>query len=162
VPKTLIIIAGPTGVGKTDLCINLAQHFKTEIISADSRQVYQELSIGTAVPTPEQLSAVNHHLISCKSIHDYYSAGRYEHEVLALLSDLFLNNDVVILTGGSGMYVDAISRGIGGPPDIDEEIRKHVQIKFETEGIESLRFDLKRLDPEYYAKADLQNGKETE
>ncbi len=157
--NTLIIIVGATGVGKTDLCIALAKQLGTVIISADSRQVYRELKIGTAAPTKQQLSSIKHYMVGNKSIYDYYSAGKYEHEVLQLLDTLFKTQDTLILTGGSGMYIDAISKGIDGPSEVNQEIRAAVQLQFDTEGVESLRFTLKRLDPKYYAKADLQNAK---
>lgn len=158
-PPTLVVLAGPTAVGKTDLSIRLAQALATEIISADSRQVYKEMKIGTAVPEPEQLAAVKHYMIQNKSIHNYFSAGQYELEVLDILKELFETRSVVILTGGSGMYIDAVCRGIDQIPAPDAEIRKKVIRKFETEGIESIRFDLKRIDPDYYQRADLNNPK---
>jgi tRNA dimethylallyltransferase len=156
---TLIVLAGPTAVGKTDLSIELARALKTEIISADSRQVYKEMRTGTAVPEPEQLAAVKHHFIRNKSIHNYFSAGKYELEVKEKLKELFKKYDTVILTGGSGMYIDAVCKGIDKIPAPDTEIRKKVINKYETEGIESIRFELKRIDPEFYRQADLNNPK---
>ena len=147
-PPTLLVLAGPTAVGKTDLSIRLAQILGTEIISADSRQVYKEMKIGTAVPDPDQLTAVKHHMIQNKSIHNYFSAGQYELEVLDILKELFKTESVIILTGGSGMYIDAVCRGIDQISAPDAEIRKKVIRKYETEGIESIRFDLKRIDPD--------------
>jgi len=157
--QTLIVLAGPTAVGKTDLSIELAKALQTEIISADSRQVYKEMRIGTAVPEPEQLAAVKHHFIQNKSIHNYFSAGKYELEALELLKELFKKHHIVLLTGGSGMYIDALCKGIDKIPAPDAEIRKKVINKYETEGIESIRFELKRIDPEFYRLADLNNPK---
>lgn len=157
--KTLIVIVGPTGIGKTDLSIFLAQKLATEIISADSRQFFRELKIGTAVPDDEQLQEVKHHFIGNKSIQEYYNASSFEFEVIDLLKKLFNTKNQVIMVGGSGMYVDAVCKGIDDLPEIDMEIRKQLIKKFETEGIESLRFELKRLDPDYYAVADLKNPK---
>ncbi len=157
--QTLIVLAGPTAVGKTDLSIELAKALQTEIISADSRQVYKEMRIGTAVPEPEQLAAVKHHFIQNKSIHNYFSAGKYELEALDLLKELFKKHSTVLLTGGSGMYIDALCKGIDKIPAPDAEIRKKVINKYETEGIESIRFELKRIDPEFYRLADLNNPK---
>ncbi len=157
--KTLIVIVGPTGIGKTDLSIFLAQKLATEIISADSRQFFRELKIGTAVPDDEQLQEVKHHFIGNKSIQEYYNASSFEFEVIDLLKKLFKTKNQVIMVGGSGMYVDAVCKGIDDLPEIDMEIRKQLIKKFETEGVESLRFELKRLDPDYYAVADLKNPK---
>lgn len=157
--KKLIVIPGPTGIGKTDLSIDIALEFNTEIISSDSRQVYKELKIGTAVPTDDQLKRVKHHLIGHKSIYDYYNASMFEMEVLDLLQKLFVDHDKVIMTGGSGMYINAVCDGIDELPDIDMEIRNDLITKHEKEGIESLRMQLKMLDPESYKKIDLKNAK---
>lgn len=157
--NTLIVIVGPTGIGKTNLGIYLAQKLDTEIISADSRQFYKELKIGTAVPTDDELKLVKHHFIANKSIHDYYNASSFEFEVIDLLATLFKEKKQIILLGGSGMYIDAVCRGIDDLPEIDMKIRNKLINKYEKEGIESLRFELKRLDPEYYAIADLKNHK---
>jgi tRNA dimethylallyltransferase len=155
--KTLIIVLGPTAVGKTDLTIELANKFNTSIISCDSRQFYKELKIGVATPTAEQLAKAKHHFIGNISIHDYYNVSKFEVEVLEKLNELFAETDVVFMTGGSGLYIDAVKNGIDELPDIDENLRKSLIQKLETEGIESLRFDLKRLDPEYYKIVDLRN-----
>ena len=155
----LIVILGPTAIGKTDLSIEIAQNFDTCIISADSRQIYKELKIGTAIPSNEQLNAVQHYFIGNKSIHDYYNASMYECEVIDLLSKLFKDKKAVILTGGSGMYIDAVCNGIDDLPTIDADLRNELKTKFNEEGIEGLRFDLKKLDPKYYAEVDLRNPK---
>jgi tRNA dimethylallyltransferase len=155
----LIIILGPTGIGKTNLSIEIAKHFDTEIISSDSRQIYKELKIGTAVPSEEQLQTVRHHFIGNKSIFDYYNVSMYEIEVNDFLSDFYKNKSIALLVGGSGMYIDAVCNGIDDLPQIDFQIRNELQQKFENEGIESLRFELKRLDPDHYLKVDLKNHK---
>ncbi len=155
----VIVLAGATAVGKTDLSIELAKFLNTEIISADSRQVYKEMNIGTAVPSQEQLNAVKHYMIQNKSISNYFSAGQYELEVLDILREMAKHREYVVLTGGSGMYIDAVCKGIDKIPAADEKIRQTVISKYENEGIESLRFDLKRLDPEYYKIVDLNNPK---
>lgn len=155
--KTLIVILGPTGIGKTDLSIDIAKILNTVIISSDSRQIYKELEIGTAPPSQEELAKVKHYMIACKSIYDYYSAGIYEAEVLDLLKKVFNKKDNALLVGGSGMYIDAVCKGIDIFPDIEPEIREKVKDQFKNEGIESLRFDLKRLDLEHYNFVDLNN-----
>ena len=157
--KTLIIITGPTGIGKTDLSIELAQMLGTYIISSDSRQIYKELKIGVARPSDEDLKKVRHFMIANKSIYDYYSAGKYELEALDILEDIFQRKNTALLVGGSGMYIDAVCKGIDALPDVEPEIRKQLTEKYENEGIESLRFDLKRLDPEHYEVVDLNNPK---
>ena len=157
-PK-LIVITGPTAVGKTGVAIEVAKRLNTEIISCDSRQMYREMRIGTAVPTAEELSAVPHHLIGNLSIHDYYNVSMFEQECLQLLDQLFVNHQTVVMTGGSGLYIDALCKGIDDFPTVDPEIRKMVIGWFETEGVEYLRRQLKILDPEHYAKVDLRNHK---
>ena len=157
--KTLVVVLGPTGTGKTDLAIELAKLWQTEIISADSRQIYKELKIGTAVPTEMQLATIKHHFIGHKSIHDYYNASLFECDTIALLETLFAENDVVIMAGGSMLYIDAVCKGIDDLPAINMEIRQNLISQWQTEGIESLRFMLQRLDPEYYAQVDLKNPK---
>lgn len=157
--KTLIVILGPTGIGKTDLSIELAQMLDTVIISSDSRQVYKELKIGTATPAKDDLAKVKHYMIGNKSIYDYYSAGIYEAEVLEILEDIFNTKNTAILAGGSGMYIDAVCKGIDLLPDVDPKLRNSLVKQFENEGIESLRFNLQRLDPEHYKLVDLNNPK---
>lgn len=157
--KTLIVILGPTGIGKTDLSLDLAQRLQTAIISSDSRQIYRELKIGTAVPTQEQLQAVPHFFVGNKSIFDYYNASMFEMEVLKRLEKLFSEHETVIMAGGSGMYIDAVCKGIDELPTIEPGLRQNLLDKWKNEGIESLRFDLKHLDPEYYRQVDLKNPK---
>ncbi len=156
-PKTLIIITGPTGIGKTATGIRLANHLQTEIVSADSRQIFKELSIGTAVPTNEELELVKHHFIHSHSIHDNYNASRFETEGLRLLDCLFSKYNQVVMVGGSMLYIDAICNGIDSMPDADPEIRQSLKKQVETNGIESLRLQLKQLDPVYYNSVDLKN-----
>jgi tRNA dimethylallyltransferase len=157
--NNLIVILGPTGIGKTDLSIDIAKSFEAEIISSDSRQVYKELEIGTAVPTVNQLNKVKHHFIGNKSIHDYYNASMFEVEVLETLKELFVNHDYVVMTGGSGMYINAVCDGIDDLPTIDQTLRDDLIKKHDEEGIESIRLQLKMLDPVSYSKIDLKNPK---
>jgi tRNA dimethylallyltransferase len=155
----LIVMLGPTGVGKTDISIDIASRFGSEIISCDSRQFYREMSIGTAIPTEDQLNKIKHHFIKYLSIHDYYSASLFERDVLNLLPELFIKNNIVLMTGGSGMYIDAVCNGIDDIPDVDPVIREKYLRKYKEEGLESLRISLKALDVEYYKKVDLRNYK---
>ncbi len=157
--KFLIIVLGPTGIGKTDLTISLAKAYNSEIISCDSRQFYKELSIGTAVPEKEQLAAVKHHFIQNISIADYYNVSNFENDVIQLLNTYHKTNNIALMTGGSMMYIDAVCNGIDDMPDIDTEIREFYKAKLINEGIETLRFELKRVDPEHYNIVDLKNGK---
>uniref|UniRef100_UPI003217BD7D tRNA (adenosine(37)-N6)-dimethylallyltransferase MiaA n=1 Tax=uncultured Draconibacterium sp. TaxID=1573823 RepID=UPI003217BD7D len=156
-PKTLVVLTGPTGIGKTSVGIKIAQHFNTEIISSDSRQIFKELSIGTAVPEPHELAAVKHHFIQTHSITENYNASRYETEALEVLDNLFKTRDVVIMVGGSMLYIDAICKGIDVMPDADPEIRASLKKQLEENGLESLRLQLKTLDPDYYKTVDLKN-----
>jgi len=156
-PKTLIVITGPTGVGKTSTSIKIARHFNADIVSADSRQIFKEMRIGTAVPDEKELSAVKHHFIQTHSIHKNYNASRFEMEALDLLQNLFKKNDVVLLVGGSMLYIDAVCNGIDVMPDADLDIRRQLKEQFANEGIESLRLQLKKLDPKYYSQVDLKN-----
>ncbi len=157
--NTLIIICGPTASGKTALAIEVARHFATEIISADSRQIYREMRIGTAVPSPEELAAVKHHFIQTKSIFDYYNAFMYETEVMALLEDLFGRMNPVVMAGGSGMYIEAVCHGIDDIPTVDPAVRQQMLVFYEQEGLEGLRRRLREVDPDYYREADLNNPK---
>jgi len=156
---TLIVVLGPTGVGKSDISIQLAKHYHSEIISADSRQFFQELSIGTAVPSPEELHMVPHHFIQNKSIHNYYNVSEFEAEALQLISELFTKVNPLILGGGSMLYVDTICNGIDDIPTVDPEIRDDVIKWYEKNGIDALRQRLQEVDPEYYQIVDLNNPK---
>lgn len=155
--KVLAIITGPTAIGKTAAAIEAAKYFNTEIVSADSRQIYRELHIGTAVPEEVDLKSVPHHFIHSHSIFDNYNASRYETEALELLDQLYTKHDIVILTGGSMLYIDALCNGIDLIPDIDLQLREELKVRLEEEGIESLRLQLKKLDPVYYINVDLKN-----
>jgi len=155
--KHLIVLNGPTGIGKTKTGIQIAKHFKTEIVSADSRQIYKEMTIGTAVPDFEELNAVKHHFIQTHSIHEVYNASRYENEALDVIDSVLKTNNLVLFVGGSMLYIDAVCRGIDIMPDADAEIRKMLKDKLEKEGLESLRFQLKKIDPNYYNSVDLKN-----
>lgn len=156
---SLLVLIGPTGVGKTELSLRLAERYHTCIVSADSRQLYADLKIGTAAPTPEQLARVEHHLVGTLQLADYYSAARYEEEVMNLLPGLFVKHPVVLLTGGSMMYVDAVCKGIDDIPTVDDETRRFLLQRYEEEGLERLCAELKLLDPEYYVEVDLRNSK---
>ena len=156
---TLIVLIGPTGIGKTDLSLNIAEHYNTEIISADSRLLYADLKIGTAAPTPEQLARVKHHFVGTLQLTDYYSAAQYEAEVMKKLDELFKRHNVIVLTGGSMMYVDAVCKGIDDIPTVDEETRKTLMQHYENVGLERLCAELKILDPEYYDIVDKKNPK---
>ncbi|MBR1688655.1 MAG: tRNA (adenosine(37)-N6)-dimethylallyltransferase MiaA [Prevotella sp.] len=155
--KKLIVVTGPTAVGKTELCIDIARQYQIPIINADSRQIYRELKIGTASPSAEQLSAVKHYFVGTLSLSDYYNASMYEQDVLALLDDLFRNSDIALMTGGSMMYIDAVCNGIDDIPTIREDIRTQMKEKYEREGLESLCEELRRLDPQHYEIVDRKN-----
>ena len=157
--NTLIVLIGPTGVGKTELSLRLAEAFHTCILSADSRQLYADLPIGTAAPTPEQLSRVKHYFVGTLALTDYYSAAQYEADALRLLGELFATRPVVVLTGGSMMYVDAICKGIDDIPTVDTDTRQLLLHKYETEGLEHLCDELRLMDPEYYRIVDRKNPK---
>ena len=154
---TLIVITGPTAVGKTELCIDIARHYGIPIINADSRQIYRELRIGTATPTEEQLKAVRHYFVGSISIDDYYNASMYEQDVLRLLDEQFQHSPIQLLAGGSMMYIDAVCNGIDDIPTIRDDIRKEMKRRYEQEGLEALCEDLKRLDPEHYEVVDRKN-----
>ena len=157
--KTLIVITGPTAVGKTRLCIDIAKHFGIPIINADSRQIYKELKIGTASPTEEEMREVQHYFVGTLSLEDYYSASLYEQQVLTLLETLFKKQDYVLMSGGSMMYIDAVCNGIDDIPTIDDKTRQTMKRRLQKEGLESLCEELRRLDPEYYEIVDRQNPK---
>ena len=157
--KTLLVLLGPTGVGKTDLSIELARHYRTSVISCDSRQIYKEMNIGTAVPEREQLAAVPHFFIQTVSVRDYFNCWEFEQQALRKIRELFEERDVVVMAGGSMMYIDAVCKGIDEMPTIDDEVRASVKEMFERDGIEASRLLLKKLDPEWYARVDLKNGK---
>ena len=157
--KTLIVVTGPTGSGKTDLAIKLALHYGCHILSADSRQLYREIPIGTAAPTAEQLSLVPHHFVGTLSLEDYYSAAQYEEDVMKLLPALWEDNDYVVMCGGSMMYVDAVTKGIDELPTITPEVREKAMAIYQEGGVERLRAMLSELDPIYYNQVDLNNHK---
>lgn len=154
---TLIVIAGPTAVGKTSVAIDVAEHYATEIISADSRQFYKGLTIGTAAPTPQQLERVKHHFVGFLEPEEYFNVGKFEIEVLDLLKQLFTKHHVVIMTGGSGLYIRAVCKGIDEFPDIDEDIRKNLQDILRNEGLPALRRLLIKHDPLYASTVDPAN-----
>ncbi len=155
----LVIILGPTGIGKTNLSIEIAQELKTEILSCDSRQMYRELKIGTAVPEPQQLAKIQHHFIGNLSIHDYFSSGEYEIQALKKLEHIFKTKKYAVMTGGSGLYIDAVVKGIDDLPSANPEVRNELTNLLHSEGIDYLRNELKKIDPEYYNIADLKNPK---
>lgn len=157
--KTLIVLLGPTGVGKTDLSIDIASSFRTSIVSCDSRQIYREMKIGTAVPSERQLAAVPHYFIRSLSVKEYYNSWQFEQQALERIHQLHQTNDVVLMTGGSMMYIDAVCKGIDDIPTIDPELRKQLMSRYEREGIEPIRIQLKSLDPEFYKQVDLNNAK---
>ena len=155
--KNLIYIAGPTGVGKTDLSLEIAKKFNTDIVSCDSRQFYKELKIGASPPSYSQLKEVKHHFIHHKSIHDVYNVGKYEKDAITVINDLFKEKDNLILVGGSGLYADSIMYGIDNFPDIPSGIRNNIIADFKSGGLEVIQNKLKKLDPEYYEEVDLSN-----
>lgn len=155
--KTLIVITGPTAVGKTALCLDIARHFGIPIINADSRQIYRELKIGTAAPTQEQLQLAHHYFVGTQSLTDYYSASLFEQQVLETLQQEFTVHDQALLSGGSMMYIDAVCNGIDDIPTIRDDIREEMKRRYEEEGLDALCADLKRLDPEHYAMVDRKN-----
>lgn len=155
--NTLIVVTGPTAVGKTALTIEIAKHYGIPIINADSRQIYQELKIGTASPTAEQMQQVKHYFVGTKSITDYYNASMYEQEVVQLLEKLFVDSPVQLLSGGSMMYIDAVCNGIDDIPTVRDDIRNEMKRRYQEEGLEALCEDLRRLDPEHYEVVDRQN-----
>ena len=155
--KTLIVVVGPTAIGKTALAIELAKFYQTEIISADSRQFFREMNIGTAKPSVEELATAPHHFIDSHSIKTLFSTGDFEVEALALIDQLFIKHDKLVMVGGSGLYIDAICKGLDELPEIDLKIREQLNNQFAEEGIEPIRQQLQQLDPEYYKKVDQSN-----
>ncbi len=155
--KTLVIVTGPTASGKTSLAIELAEALDTEIVSADSRQLFRGLPIGTAAPTPEELARVRHHLVGVLDLHDYYSAARFEEDALAILDRIWQKSDYAVMCGGSMMYIDAITKGIDQLPTISQEIRDYCLELYEKGGLQALHEKLRQLDPVYLATADLSN-----
>ncbi len=156
-PKTLIAVVGPTAIGKTSLAIALAKQFKTELVSADSRQFFKEMRIGTAVPSSEELETVPHHFIQHLSVHETFSVGDFERAALTKVDALFKNHDVAILVGGSGLYVDAVVKGMDTFPDVEPRIRQELNTELETNGLEALQKELSEKDPDYHARVDLNN-----
>lgn len=157
--NTLVVITGPTGVGKTDTAINIAKELSAEIISADSRQVYRDIPIGTAAPTAEQQVQVPHHFVGMLGLDEYYSAARFEEDVMALLPRLFERSPYAVMCGGSMLYIDAVCRGIDEIPTISDEIRNAVYAEYEQHGLEYMLEQLRMLDPEHYAVVDKKNFK---
>ncbi|NDV95978.1 tRNA (adenosine(37)-N6)-dimethylallyltransferase MiaA [Dysgonomonas sp. 521] len=157
--KHLIVLLGPTGVGKTALSLNVAEHYHSPIISADSRQFFKGLEIGTAAPSAEQMGRVQHYLVGMLDVTDYYSASEFERQALDIIGELHRSHDVLIASGGSMMYIDALCNGIDDVPTIDEELRKEVYGLYERDGLEPIRAQLKVLDPDFYNEVDLKNYK---
>ena len=157
--KTLIVITGPTGVGKTAAAISIAQRLGCEIINADSRQVFKGIPIGTAAPTPQEQAQVPHHFVQIKNLDEYYSAAQYESDVMELLPTLWQRGDYAVLCGGSMMYVDAVCKGIDVMPDVSDEVRQATKQQYRDEGLAAMLAELERLDPEYYAIVDRKNPK---
>lgn len=155
--KKLIVITGPTAVGKTQLCLRIAQTLGIPIINADSRQLFRELKIGTAAPTAEEMAAVKHYFVGTLGIDDYYSASMYEQDVMRLLADLFKESEYALLSGGSMMYIDAVCNGIDDIPTVDDVTRETLKRRLAEEGLEALDEELRKLDPEHYAIVDRQN-----
>lgn len=156
---TLIVVLGPTGVGKTNVSLQLAEQLGCSIVSSDSRQFYRELKIGTAAPNAEQLSKVKHYFVGSHSLHDEYNAGQYEQDAITLLDDLFLKDKFALLVGGSMMYIDAVCNGMDDLPNVDAETRKYWQQQYSEFGLEFIQNKLKQLDSVYYRQVDLQNPK---
>lgn len=157
--RRLIILLGPTAVGKTDFSISLAERYGSPVISCDSRQIYRQMSIGTAVPSPEQLSRVHHYFIHDHDVQDIYTAGRYELDAVALLERLFdEGHEVLVMAGGSGFYIDAVCNGLDDFPPADRELREKLSARLREEGVEALRMELRILDPESYRTIDIANG----
>lgn len=154
---TLVVILGPTGVGKTELSLRLAEEYGCPIVSADSRQIYSDLPIGTAAPSPEEQARVKHYFIGCKQLTETYNAGQYARDCRALLNQLFLTHERVVMVGGSMMYIDAVCKGLDDIPDIPQSIRQQVREQYAESGLEWLQAEVERLDPEYWNEVDRQN-----
>ena len=162
--KTLVVLLGPTGIGKTELSLSLAKLLSSPIVSADSRQIYNTIKIGTAAPTEAELSQVKHYFVGSLNLEDYYSAAQYESDVMELLESLFTTHDTILMTGGSMMYIDAVTKGIDDIPTVDDETREILKQRLESDGLdtllkEQLCKELKLLDPEYYNIVDKKNHK---
>ncbi|KQC28889.1 tRNA (adenosine(37)-N6)-dimethylallyltransferase MiaA [Flagellimonas eckloniae] len=155
--NTLISVVGPTAIGKTALGILLAKYFKTEIISADSRQFFKEMNIGTAVPSPDELNTAKHHFIQHKSVLEPYSVGDFEKDAVSILETLFQENNIAVMVGGSGLYVDAVVGGLDEFPEVDPKLRETLTKRLETDGLQSLQKELKARDPKYYGNVDIEN-----
>ena len=154
---TLIVILGPTGVGKTELSLQLAEQYGCPIVSADSRQIYRDLPIGTAAPTTQDLERVKHYFIGCKALTETYNAGQYARDCTQLLTQLFLQHQHIIMVGGSMMYIDAVCKGLDDIPDVPESIRQEVQCQYATLGLEGLQREVQTIDPDYWNEVDRQN-----
>ena len=155
--KTLVLIIGPTGVGKTELSLRVAEHFECPIINCDSRQVFRDIPIGTATPTPEEQARVKHYFVATRNMEEDYNAGQFERDALTLLDELFRSHEVVVMTGGSMLYADAVCNGLDDLPAVPETIRAEVQRNYETKGLEWLQAEVQRLDPNYWDEVDKQN-----
>ena len=155
--KYLILIAGPTAVGKTQLSLSIAEQYKTDIISCDSRQFYKEMCIGTAVPNADELSKIKHHFIQNLSIEDNYSIGQFERDALAKIEALHKNKNVVVMVGGSGMYIDAVCKGLDDFPPVPDSIREELNLRHQNEGLDALKEELMKLDPDYHELVDSSN-----
>lgn len=155
----LVVLLGPTGIGKTELALNLADYLDSPILNCDSRQIYKHLQIGTAAPTPEQLERVQHFFVHDLELEEQYSAARYEEDVLRLLPTLATNHNTILLSGGSMMYIDAVCNGIDDIPTIAPDVRENLMNRYATEGLDTLRKELRLIDPEYYSTIDLKNPK---
>lgn len=156
-PAKLTIVLGPTAVGKTDYAVSLAEKLETEIVNCDSRQIFKEMNIGVARPDVRTLQRVKHHFIACRSVQEPYTAGMFELDAMALLEELFRKYDNVVMTGGSGFYIDALCKGLDDFPAADPVLREHLTRRVREEGVESLRMELKKLDPESYEAIDIAN-----
>lgn len=157
--KTLVVLIGPTGVGKTELSLSLAEHLQCPILNADSRQIFKDIEIGTAAPTADELARVKHYFVHTLPLDSYYSAAQYEEDVLKILGEVFAEGDVAIMSGGSMMYVDAVTKGIDDIPTVDDEVRSLIAHRLATEGLDPLLAELRILDPSYYEVVDHHNHK---